>query len=87
MVLVYLLSFFRELLSCSDKNKLTPEKISEILCECLIGEDKLTTSKSAFKGENLVRDELFTRRLMSQVGGSPGKARPSTKRQSKILEG
>lgn len=40
MAFVYLLSFFREMLSCSDKNKLTPEKISEILCECLVRDDR-----------------------------------------------
>ncbi len=56
MAFVYLLSFFREMLSCSEKNKLTPEKISEILCECLVGEDKLTKSNSKkFRRENLVR--------------------------------
>jgi hypothetical protein len=41
MTFVYLVSFFRELLACKDKNKLTPEKISEIFCECLIGEERL----------------------------------------------
>ena len=46
MAFVYLLSFFREMLSCAEKNKLTPEKISEILCECLVGEDKLAKSSS-----------------------------------------
>ena len=46
MAFVYLLSFFREMLSCAEKNKLTPEKISEILCECLVGEDKLAKSNS-----------------------------------------
>ena len=46
MSFVYLLSFFREMLSCADKNKLTPEKISELLCECLVGEDKLAKSNS-----------------------------------------
>jgi hypothetical protein len=46
MAFVYLLSFFREMLSCAEKNKLTPEKISEILCECLVGEDKLSKSNS-----------------------------------------
>ena len=56
MALVYLLSFFREMLSCADKNKLTPEKISELLCECLVGEDKLaTTNAKNFRREHLVR--------------------------------
>jgi hypothetical protein len=45
---VYLISFFREMLACSEKNKLTPEKISEIICECLIGEDKMSKSKNQF---------------------------------------
>jgi hypothetical protein len=39
LAFLYIVSFFREMLSCADKNKLNPEKISEILCECLIGED------------------------------------------------
>jgi hypothetical protein len=43
---VYLISFFREMLACSEKNKLTPEKISEIICECLIGEDKMSKCKN-----------------------------------------
>lgn len=56
MAFVYLLSFFREMLSCSDKNKLTPDKISEILCECLVGEDKVSKSnRKKFKRENIVR--------------------------------
>jgi hypothetical protein len=59
MSFVYILSFFREMLSCSDKNKLTPEKISEIICECLIGEDKFSQSNSKkFKRENLVRADM-----------------------------
>jgi len=41
MTFMYLVSFFREMLACKDKNKLTPEKISEIFCECLIGEERL----------------------------------------------
>lgn len=56
MSFVYLISFFREMLSCSEKNKLTPEKISEILCECLVGEDRLAKSNSKkFRRENMVR--------------------------------
>lgn len=54
MAFVFILSFFREMLSCADKNKLTPEKISEILCECLVGEDKFNTCKgkeTTAKGE------------------------------------
>lgn len=50
--LVYLISFFREMLSCSGKNKLTPEKISEILCECLVGEEKLGRRKAGRKVKN-----------------------------------
>jgi len=45
---VYLISFFREMLASSEKNKLTPEKICEIICECLIGEDKMSKSKNQF---------------------------------------
>jgi len=44
MAFVYLVSFFKEMLNYSDKNKLTPEKICELLSECLIGEDKLNQS-------------------------------------------
>ncbi len=57
MSFVYLVSFFKEMLNFSDKNKLTPEKICELLCECLIGEDKI--SKKAMQRrefrESLVR--------------------------------
>lgn len=59
---VYLVSFFREMLACSEKNKLTPEKVSEIICECLIGEDKMIKSKHQFIKENLqmrADDPLF----------------------------
>ena len=41
MAFVYLVSFFKEMLNYSDKNKLTPEKICEILCDTLVGEDKM----------------------------------------------
>lgn len=41
MTLAYLVSFFKEMLACSHKNKLTPEKLAEIMVECLVGEDKL----------------------------------------------
>jgi hypothetical protein len=84
MCFVYLLSFFREMLSCSDKNKLTPEKISEILCECLVGEDKLAKSNSHnFRRDNLVRADtpLGKRRVTTQVS-SPGKSRPSATRKN-----
>ena len=40
MAFVYILSFFKEMLDYSDFNKLTPEKITELLCECLIREDE-----------------------------------------------
>ncbi len=70
MAFVYIISFFREMLSCADKNKLTPEKISEILCECLVGEDMLDKSNSKkFRQENLVRaDATFfaTRRAVDE---------------------
>lgn len=36
------------MLACSEKNKLTPEKICEIICECLIGEDRIIWSKNQF---------------------------------------
>ena len=83
MAFVYLLSFFREMLSCADKNKLTPEKISEILCECLVGEDKFsqTTSKT-FRLEQAVRADAALGgkwRMMSQV--SPGKSRSFTRKE------
>lgn len=55
MTFVYLLSFFKEMLNYSDKNKLTPEKVSELLCECLIGEDKLAHASSKIIRESLVR--------------------------------
>ena len=52
MVLVYLVSFFKEMLNYSDKNKLSPEKVSELLCECLIGDDmfigNIEKSKESF---------------------------------------
>lgn len=54
MTFVYLISFFKEMLNYSDKNKLTPEKICELLCECLIGEDKLSMN-SKIRRESLVR--------------------------------
>lgn len=54
MAFVYLISFFREMLNYSEKNKLTPEKICEILCECLIGEDKMQKN-SKFRRGSLVR--------------------------------
>jgi len=54
MTFVYVLSFFKQMLNYSDKNKLTPEKICEILCECLIGEDKLSKN-SKFRRDSLVR--------------------------------
>ena len=38
---MYLVSFFREMLAYSEKNKLTPEKVSEIICECLVGVDRM----------------------------------------------
>jgi len=82
MTFVYLLSFFREMLSCADKNKLTPEKISEILCECLVGEDKLTkTNSKNFRRDNIVRADtaLGKRRLTS-----PGKSRPSNPRKNAL---
>ena len=41
------------MLNYSDKNKLTPEKICEILCECLIGEDKLSSKN--MRRESLVK--------------------------------
>lgn len=83
MTFVYLLSFFREMLSCADKNKLTPEKISEILCECLVGEDKFsqTTSKT-FRLEHALRADTALggkRRMMSQVS-SPSKSRSFTRK-------
>jgi hypothetical protein len=83
MAFVYLLSFFREMLSCAEKNKLTPEKISEILCECLVGEDKLAkTNSKNFRRENLVRADtaLGKRRLTS-----PGKSRPSNPRKNALM--
>ena len=53
---VYLISFFKEMLNYSDKNKLTPEKVSELVCETMIGEDKLALINSNKSlGENLVR--------------------------------
>jgi len=54
MAFVYLISFFREMLNFSDKNKLTPEKICELLCECLIGEDKIATN-SKQRRESVLR--------------------------------
>lgn len=54
MAFVYLISFFREMLNFSEKNKLTPEKICEILGECLIGEDKMQKN-SKFRRGSLVR--------------------------------
>ncbi len=42
MAFVYIISFFKEMLNYSDKNKLTPEKVSELLCDTLIGEDKMS---------------------------------------------
>ena len=44
------MAFFRELLSTSEKNKLTPEKITEIMSECLIGEDSTGTLSPGHKG-------------------------------------
>jgi len=44
MALVYLISFFKEMLNYQDKNKLTPEKVAELVCENMIGEDKLSAS-------------------------------------------
>jgi hypothetical protein len=46
MAFVYIISFFKEMLNYSDKNKLTPEKVSELLCDTLIGEDKLSLASS-----------------------------------------
>ena len=54
MAFGYLLAFFKEMLNFQDKNKLTPEKICEVLVECLIGEDKLSKD-SKFRRESLVR--------------------------------
>ena len=64
MAFVYLLSFFREMLSCSDKNKLTPEKVSEILCECLVREDRYVKGvvKRA-RGKNLVHATTIDQRF------------------------
>lgn len=42
------------MLNFSDKNKLTPEKVCELLCECLIGEDKLSMG-SKLRRESIVR--------------------------------
>ena len=46
-IFVYLVSFFRQMLAYSEKNKLTPEKVSEIICECLVGamDDKAIRSQ------------------------------------------
>jgi len=45
MVFVYLVSFFKEMLKTKDRNKLTAEKIVEILVDCLIGQDKISLKK------------------------------------------
>lgn len=55
MAFVYLVSFFKEMLNYSDKNKLTPEKICELLGECLIGEDKLSQNSKFKREQSLVR--------------------------------
>ncbi|CDW83152.1 inositol polyphosphate 5-phosphatase ocrl-1 isoform x2 [Stylonychia lemnae] len=55
MAFVYIVSFFKEMLNYSDKNKLNPEKICELLSECLIGEDKLNQSTKFRREQSLVR--------------------------------
>eukprot|EP00347_Sterkiella_histriomuscorum_P006556 403352324 len=55
MAFVYIVSFFKEMLNYSDKNKLTPEKICELLCDCLIGEDKLIDNQNFRREKSLVR--------------------------------
>jgi hypothetical protein len=44
MLFVYLISFFKEMLNFSDYNKLNPGKVSELLCEFLIVDDKLPSN-------------------------------------------
>ena len=74
MAFVYLLSFFREMLSCSEKNKLTPEKISEILCECLVGEEKLSNrNPKLFRLENSVRADMALGKRVLNHSSTPGK--------------
>jgi hypothetical protein len=60
MAFVYITSFFKEMLNYSEKNKLTPEKVSELLFESLIGEDKLMQSNK-FRRESLARAEPKTK--------------------------
>ena len=55
MALVYIISFFKEMLNYADKNKLTPERICEIMGECMVGEDKLMKNTNKFRRESLVR--------------------------------
>lgn len=39
MLFVYLCSFFRELLLQSEMNELTPELVTDLLVDCLIGDE------------------------------------------------
>ena len=84
MSFVFITSFFKEMLNYSDKNKLTPEKVSELICESLIGEDKLSTSG----GTKVLRDSLMRaksrspRRHEDEVETTNGK--PVKRKQSDL---
>ena len=77
MAFTLILAFFREMLACSDKNKLTPEKVAEILCECLIGEDRFAKGT---KPEELVRSDTARARR-----GSPSKTIASKRREGQSI--
>jgi hypothetical protein len=69
MTFVFLVSFFKEMLNYSEKNKLTPEKICELLCECLIGEDhimKKSSHRREFR-ESLVRAVALPKKSPSKI--------------------
>ena len=65
MAFVYITSFFKEMLNYSEKNKLTPEKVSELLFESLIAEDKLIQSSRMIR-ESIVRVEPKTKVQITQ---------------------
>ena len=55
-VFVYMIAFFREMLACGERNKLTVEKVAEIMVECMVGEQ--TVQGTAGRREGIKKSNL-----------------------------
>lgn len=82
MALVYIISFFKEMLNYADKNKLTAERICEVMCECLVGEDKLMKNTNKFRRESLVRAAT----MLNNNAASGGLRRTKSPTKGKLME-